>query len=93
MNRLSLTQDIQPLAVFRARVGTFIEQVTKTHRPLIITQHGKSAAVLLNVEEYETMLDKLELLQDVQEAEHQIDGGAGILHDAARKQLLRKIKK
>ncbi len=93
MARLYLTQDIQPLAVFRAKVSAFVEQVGKTHRPLVITQHGKSAAVLLNVEEYEMLLEKLDLLQDVYHAEKQIEGGEGILHDAARKQLLRKIKK
>lgn len=93
MARLSLTQDIQPLAAFRARVGAFVEQVGKTHRPLLITQHGKSAAVLLNVEEYEAMLEKLDLLQDVYQAEKQIDSGLGILHDAAHKRLLKKIKK
>jgi prevent-host-death family protein len=92
MDHLSLTEDIQPLAAFRARVGAFIEMVGKTRRPLVITQHGRSAAVLVNVKEYEAMLEKLELLGDIEQAEKQLAGGAGIPHDSARRQLLGKIR-
>jgi len=37
MSRIRLDQDIQPLSEFRARVTSFIRQINKTHRPLVIT--------------------------------------------------------
>ena len=52
MNRIQLDQDIRSLSEFRANVATFIQQVHKTNRPLVITSHGRSTAVLLNVSEY-----------------------------------------
>lgn len=93
MNRLHLDQDIHSLSEFRAGVASFVQQVHKTHRPVVITHRGKSAAVLLDVADYESLLDKLELIQDVRDAEKQIDGGEGIGHDAARLRLLSRLNK
>lgn len=62
----------------------------RTKRPLAITQHGRGAAVLLDVSECEKLLAKLELLQDVHTAESQIDNGLGISDTAARKKALEK---
>jgi hypothetical protein len=45
------------------------------------------------VNEYETILDRLELLEDVQEAERQISAGKVVSHEIAKKKLLRKFKK
>lgn len=93
MPRLHLDQDIHPLSEFRNNVASIIHQVRKTHRPVVITQHGKSAVVLLDVTEYEDLLDKLELIQDVREAEEQLSRGEGIAHEKARKTILRNIEK
>lgn len=46
MNRPHSDQDIHPLSEFRAKVASFVQQVHQTHRPVVITHHGKSAAVL-----------------------------------------------
>jgi prevent-host-death family protein len=34
-------------------------------RPLVITQHGKDVAVLLDVHEYEALQEKIEILTDI----------------------------
>lgn len=92
MNRLSLQEDIRPLSEFRSHVASFILQVREKHRPLLITHRGKSAAVLLDVAQYEELLDQLELLQDIQAGERQVDSGEGIGHSQAREQVLRRLK-
>ena len=56
MQRIQLDEDVKPLSEFRANVASFIERIQKTKRPLVITQRGKSAAVMLDVAEYETLL-------------------------------------
>lgn len=48
-------------------------------------------AVLLDVSEYEAMLQKIELLQDVAHGEVQIDGGQGIPHRRALELALERI--
>ena len=93
MQRLKINQDIKPLSEFRTGIAKFIKQVHNTKRPVIITQHGKGVAVLLDVHEYETMQEKLELLSDVQISLNQLENGEGIPHEDAKKSILRRIQK
>jgi len=91
MQRVILDKDVKPISEFRANAASLVQQVRRTKRPLVITQQGRGAAVLLDVSEYEKLLAKLELLQDVQIGERQIEGGRGISHATARKKALDRI--
>jgi len=91
MQRVILDQDVKPISEFRANAASLVQQVRRTKRPLVITQQGRGAAVLLDVSEYEKLLAQLELLQDVHTAESQIDNDLGISHTAARKKALERI--
>lgn len=91
MKRVRLSKGIQPLAEFRANLAAVLDQVRRTRRPVVITQHGRSAAVLVNVEEYEALLDRLELLEDVREAEKQLARGRGVSRSRAKAQLLARL--
>ena len=93
MYKIQLDQDIQPLSEFRSRVAFYFDKVKKTRRPLIITQNGKSSAVLLDVAEYQSMVDRLEVLEDIRLAESQIDLGMGISHQKIKKKFSKKVNK
>lgn len=87
MPRLKPTRDIQPVTEFRANAARFIDQVRETGEPVFLTQHGRSAAVLLDVDAYEALMDELALLRDVRIAEDQIAAGKGVTHAAVAKKL------
>lgn len=87
MPRLKPSRDIQPVTEFRANAAQFIEQVRETGEPMILTQHGRSAAVLLNVDAYEALMDELALLRDVRMAEKQVATGKGRSHAAVARKL------
>ncbi|MBU1056317.1 MAG: type II toxin-antitoxin system Phd/YefM family antitoxin [Proteobacteria bacterium] len=93
MQRLKIDQDIKPLSEVRTGIANFIKQVHDTKRPLIITQHGKGVAVLIDAQEYEAIQERLDLLTDVQIALNQIETGHGINHDDAKENVLRRIQK
>ena len=93
MVRLNLDEDVKPLSEFRASVASCIRRTRQTRRPLVITHHGKSAAVLLGVSEYEGMMQKMELLEDIRQAEIQLAQGAGVPNAAALKQVLAKVRR
>jgi antitoxin YefM len=93
MQRLKINQDIKPLSEVRTGIANCIKQVHDTKRPVIITQHGKSVAVLLDVHEYEAMQEKLELLTDIQVSLNQIEYGQGIDHEDAKEQVLKRVIK
>lgn len=92
MKRIVFNQDIRSLSEFRANAAALIEQVRSTKRPMVITQHGKSSAVILDVQEYESLLEKIELLQEIEIAESQLQQGLGIEHEEAKKQTLSGLR-
>ena len=49
---------------FRAHASAFLDQIRATKRAVILTQHGRSAAVLLDVTVYEELLGELAVLRE-----------------------------
>ena len=93
MKRLKVNEDIRPMSEFRTGITAFLKQIRDSKRPLIITQHGKGVAVLLDAGEYEAMQEKIELLQDIQTSISQIEGGQEVEHEQAKMTVLKRIRK
>lgn len=93
MSSMKPSQDVQPLSAFRANAAGFLEQVRETKRPLVLTQHGKSAAVILDVDEYEALVDEVELVRDIREARAELERGEGIPHDEVIRELRSRISR
>ena len=93
MHKIQLVEDIQSVSEFRANTTAYIKQVKETKSPLVLTQHGKSTAVLIDVVEYQKLVDRLDLIDEIRSAQSEICQGEGVEHDDALKMLLRKIKK
>jgi len=88
MARLKLDEDIKPLSEFRSNAAALLQRLRETKRPLVLTQRGHSAAVVVDVAEYERLVDELELLRDVRLAEEQLARGEGVPHEEAKRRLL-----
>lgn len=88
---MRIATDIKPVSDFRANAAGMIEQVKATGRPLVLTQRGESAAVLLDVAVYAELIEELELLSDVRTAMKQIDEGHGIANRDAKAQLMKRL--
>jgi len=86
------TEDIQPLTAFRANAASFVERVRETGRPLVLTQHGRSSAVLLAAAEYENLIDELETLRDLRISDRQIGEGKVVSNEDARRRVLEFVK-
>ncbi len=93
MGQVELESDIIPLSEFRANTAKFLNQIEETKRPLILTQHGKSTAVLLDVASYQTLIEKIELLQEIQVGERQIKEGKLLTHEQVKQELLERFQK
>jgi prevent-host-death family protein len=87
-----LDTDIKPVSEFRANAADLIEQVKTSGRPLVLTQRGHSAAVLLDVADYAQLIEELELLRDVRTAMQQIESGKGLPNQAAKAELRRRFR-
>ena len=91
MQRPKLDRDVKPVSEFRANAAELIEQVRTNRRPLVLTQRGHSAAVVLDVEDFEGMVEELELLRDVRTAVEQVESGRVLSNRAAKAELRRRF--
>lgn len=57
--------NIKPLTDFRKNMKAYITKLNSTKQPIILTQHGKSAAVVMDAETYQEMRDQLEFMRKV----------------------------
>jgi antitoxin YefM len=80
MTAVRLSRDVRPLTEFRANAAAFVETVQGTKQPLVLTQRGRGVAVLLGVDAFERLIDELELLRDVRDAEEQVEEGLAREH-------------
>ena len=93
MPTLKPSQDVQPLSAFRANAAGFLDQVRATKRPLVLTQHGKSAAVVLDVDQYEALVDEIEVTRDIRQAKAELARGEGIAHEDVVAELRARLKR
>src|SRR5687768_3318470 len=90
MPALRLSQDIRPVTDLKAHGAEIVRQVGETHRPVVLSRHGRAVAVVRYVEEYGGLQDaagRAELQAAVEEAEGEIAGGRSIPGDVVKRQL------
>lgn len=93
MSQLRPSTDVLPITEFRANTSTMLSRLQATKRPVILTQHGRGAAVVMDVSVYEGMLDEITLLRDIRIAEEQIARGEGIPHEEVVARLRARLIK
>jgi prevent-host-death family protein len=93
MTRWRPSEDIRPVTEFRANASAVLDQLRSTQRPVILTQNGRSAAVLLGVSAYEELVEELALLRDIKTAEAQAARGQVRSHAVTAKRLRSKLVK
>ena len=58
MKQIQLSKDVFPLGVFKAKASGILRQLNKSQRPVVITQNGTPAAVLLTPESYDSLVEE-----------------------------------
>ena len=69
-----------------------ISNVQREQRPVLITQHGLPAAYLVDVETFEELQSRLEILEGIARGEMAIRDGRVLSHERARKKMTRWLK-
>ena len=56
MKTISVTNDIVPIAEFKTSISKWFKSLHNTGHPVIITQNGKPAGVLLSPNDYDELV-------------------------------------
>lgn len=65
MKTISVQNDIIPIAEFKASISRWFKDLRTTGHPLIITQNGKPAGVLLSPNDYDELVYRKSFLDSV----------------------------
>ena len=69
--------EIIPVSDLRQDAAGVLKRVRKSHEPLIVTQRGRAAAVMLSLESYEQVDRERQLLRQLLRGEREIVAGDG----------------
>jgi prevent-host-death family protein len=76
-----LVMTTQSLAAVKAHFSQVIDEVAGTHERVTVTKNGSPVAVILAVDDYESLMETLEILSDpkamagIRQAESQMNDG------------------
>ena len=85
---IDLREDVVPYSAFRSSLSAWMAKTRETHRPILVTQNGKSAAVLMDVSDFEAMRERDEILQDLARAPEDIRAGRVYSQEEVEKEIL-----
>jgi prevent-host-death family protein len=74
---MSKLANIIPVSDLRQDAAKLLKKLNKNHEPLIITQRGRAAAVLIGVEAYEKSEHEKELLMLLAKGDREVELGEG----------------
>ena len=84
---------IVPITDLQRQAGQIIGSLADSDEPVVVTQRGRAAAVIISAERYEQIeddlsrLDELELLELIEEGKRQIAAGTVISQDEVKQRL------
>ena len=82
MDHLRVSEDIVPLSEFKAHASDWLKKIAQTGAPIVITQNGRAAAVLVSPGEFDALTERGRLLQAVAEGIADADRGRLTDHES-----------
>lgn len=89
---MELRAQTKPLTEVRRHTSEVFEEVRATKQPVVVTEHGRSAGVIMDPEMFDMLSERLHVLEEIALGEMDIAGGNHSDWDQV-KQGLRKWKR
>jgi prevent-host-death family protein len=65
MAHVKVSEDFVPVSDFKAQAAEMLKRIGDTRKPLVITQNGRPAGVLLSPAAYDDLIERSELVAAV----------------------------
>ena len=75
MKSLQLSEDIVPIGEFKTHAARVLRRLREAQRPVVITQNGKPAAVLITPEEFDRLSERERFVEAVTQGLADSDAG------------------
>ncbi len=87
MKHLNISNDIVPIGEFKSSISKWLKNIQNTGHPLVITQKGRPAAVLLSPSEYDELVYKRHFLDSVDRGFSDAESGSVYSRKELKKEL------
>ena len=84
---IRVSEDVVPIGEFKAQATHWLEHAKETGRPVLVTQNGKPAAVLLSPSEYDRLQERQRLLESVAAGLQDAEDGRTMTTSELKKRL------
>jgi prevent-host-death family protein len=85
-----VSEDFVPVSEFKAQAADMLKRVGDTRKPLVITQNGRPAGVLLSPAAYDDLMERTEFIASVGAGLADIEAGRTEAHAVVAKRLRKK---
>ncbi len=82
MKPVHISEDILPIGEFKTHASRVLRRLREDRRPIVITQNGKPAGVLITPEEFDSLRERERFVQAVQSGLADSEAGR-VIDDAA----------
>ena len=82
MPNLRVAEDIVPLSDFKARASELLKKLAATGAPMVITQNGRAAGVLLSPAEFDSLTERARFVNAVAEGLEDARSGRVLTHES-----------
>lgn len=69
------SEDTVPFSECRNNFSAIIAKVSKTHRPVLVTQNGRAASYIINAGDFDDLMDRIDLSRSVAISRKQFENG------------------
>jgi len=87
MKPINISQNIVSLSDFKIKASRMLHEIQNSRRPLVITQNGKAAAVLISPSDFDLLTEQARFVDAVQRGLVDVQNGRMLPDDHLDKEL------
>lgn len=87
MKPLRVSRDIVPMAEFKAHAAHWFRRVAENNQPVVLTQNGRPAGVLLSPADFDRLVERERFFTDVAAGVADLDAGRTVTTEELTRRL------
>ncbi|MGB8335452.1 MAG: type II toxin-antitoxin system Phd/YefM family antitoxin [Desulfobacterales bacterium] len=87
MKPINISENIVSLSDFKNKASRMLHEIQSSHRPFVITQNGKAAAVLISPSDFDFLTEQARFVDAVQKGLTDVQNGLVLSDEDLDKEL------
>jgi prevent-host-death family protein len=84
---INLVEDIRSISYVESHTAEVMKQVGEKNNPMVITQNGEAKAVLMDVKQYQNIINAVNLMKILSIGENDLKNGRIYSHEELQKKI------